>query len=137
MKRGTPEHPKTLDLMQRLGCSRPVAVGVLELLWHFTARYSPAGDIGRWSNASISNGIGWDKDPDELVEALCASGWLDEDARCRLVVHDWHEHADDGVHVFLCRAMKSFATGVEPSDKRLSRKERAILIKRRAKRAHD
>jgi hypothetical protein len=47
MKRGTPEHPKTAHLMAALSIPRPYAVGILELLWHFTARYAPRGDVGR------------------------------------------------------------------------------------------
>jgi hypothetical protein len=131
MKRGTPDHPKTLELAQLLEIPQPFAVGILEMLWHYTAKYAPAGDVGRWSDASIAKGIGWVGDHALLVRSLCAAGWLDERSDVRLFVHDWPEHADDAVHTALCRSLKAFADGSEPSDKRLSRKERASLAKRR------
>jgi hypothetical protein len=45
----------------------------------------------------IADGIGWDGDPDQLVNALVQSGWLDECSCHRLRVHDWPEHADGPV----------------------------------------
>jgi len=59
MKRGTPEHPKVYDLCDRLGCDRPTAVGYLELLWHITAKYTPQGDIGRYSDRRIEAALDW------------------------------------------------------------------------------
>ena len=37
MKQGTPDHPKTTLLMAELGCSRPLAVG---LLYHATGGWA-------------------------------------------------------------------------------------------------
>lgn len=110
MKRGTPDHPKTLALMEALACPRPMAVGVLELLWHFTARYAPQGDIGRWSDANIAAGVCWPGDPAALVLALVRAGWLDESPKHRLVVHDWHDHADDAAKKHIQRNNLQFAT---------------------------
>lgn len=110
MKRGTPDHPKTLALMDSLACPKPMAVGILELLWHFTARYAPQGDIGRWSDANIAAGVCWAGDPSALVRALLSSGWLDEHAKHRLVVHDWHDHADDATKKHIQRNELRFAT---------------------------
>lgn len=135
MKRHTPDHPKTLELLDRLGVALPMVVGYLELLWHFTAKYAPAGDVGRYSDSAIAKACGWDGDPRTFVEALADKGWLDKRSDCRLYVHDWHEHADDYVHAALCRALKTFANGVEPSDKRLTKKERATLRSKRARQA--
>ncbi len=94
MLRGTPEHPKTVALIRALGLSKPHVVGLLELLWHFTARYAPEGDIGRWPDAAIEGGCSWEGESGALIAALLACGWLDDSKTHRLVVHDWHQHAD-------------------------------------------
>lgn len=123
MKRGTPEHPKTMALMDALGIGKATAVGLLELLWHFTARFAPRGDIGRFSNRAIANSIDWDRDPDELIAAMVKCGWLDEHTEHRLVVHDWSEHADGAVRLWLSKRKLNFADGSEAyttSGKRLN-----------------
>jgi hypothetical protein len=94
VKRGTPSHPKTLDLAERLKVTQAHAVGILEMLWHFTAQYCPEGDIGRFSDKRIAVGAGWHRSPSTLVEALVASRWVDEIPAARLRIHDWLEHAD-------------------------------------------
>lgn len=109
MKRGTPDHPKTIDLARRLGCSRPTAVGVLECLWHWSARYAPRGDIGRFGDEAIAAGVYWDGDAVQLVTALRESRWLDVSAQHRYLIHDWHEHADEAVKKFLARNKLTFA----------------------------
>jgi hypothetical protein len=127
MKRGTPDHPKTLRLMEELQCSKVVAVGVLELLWHFTSTYAPRGDVGRFSPAQIAKAIGWEGDPEALIAALISCRWLDRRRRCGLLVHDWPEHADDAVHMSLARRGIRFATGAVPSMRRFSEQERKKL----------
>lgn len=103
MKRNTPEHPKTLALMKALSISRLSAIGLLEALWHFTARYAPQGDIGRWSDENIANGVYWDGDPKPMLAGLVSAGWLDECAANRLVVHDWADHMDEATKKALLR----------------------------------
>jgi hypothetical protein len=97
MKRGTIEHPKMKRLARKLRCHHLMAVGIMEAIWHWTAKYAPAGDIGKHSDDDIADGIGYDDDPATLIDALAYSGWLDRDQRYRLVVHDWDQHADDAV----------------------------------------
>jgi hypothetical protein len=115
MKRGTPEHPKTIELAEVLGIPRYAAVGLLELLWHATAKHYPDGDIGRWANRHIAKAVYWDGDADAFVAALIACGWLDavDDPR-RLVVHDWQEHADDAVKRRWRRRGESVDGGTAP-----------------------
>ena len=97
MKRGTAEHPKTLDLAAALNLPQWGAVGILESLWHFAAKFARRGDIGRRTDAAIARGIDWRDDPEKLIQALVDTGWLDR-CRChRLRIHDWHEHADQTV----------------------------------------
>jgi hypothetical protein len=114
MKRGTVEHPKLLALQAALELSRFEAVGLLECLWHFTANYAPSADVGRWPNLSIAQFIGWNDDPDKLVDALVTTGWLDKHKTHRLVVHDWHDHADETVIKRLQRAGSGMVTGKHP-----------------------
>jgi hypothetical protein len=101
MKRSTPEHPKLLDLCVRLHIRRWEAVGVLESLWHFTAKFAPQGDVGKYPDAAIAKGIDWNRDPRRLVEALIEAGWIDKCECHRLVIHDWHDHADQTLKRFL------------------------------------
>lgn len=97
MKRGTPTHPKTDRLAERLGLRKFEAVGILECLWHFTAQYAKRGDIGKWSDEDIARQIGWDNDATKLIEALVYAGFVDRCQVNRLVVHDWQYHCDQTV----------------------------------------
>ena len=60
MKRGTPEHPKMLLLASTLEINNYAAVGLMECLWHFTARYAPQGNIGKYTDEIIAHKIGWE-----------------------------------------------------------------------------
>jgi len=110
MKRGTIEHPKLKKLAKSLDISTYAAVGLLECLWHFTARYAQPGDVGKYSNDEIALGLYWEGDPDELVNALVANRWIDEHPEFRLVVHDWHEHADQTLKRSLAKQGLVFAS---------------------------
>ncbi len=95
MKRGTPGHPKTLTLADELEIAIPHAVGILEMLWHYTGDYTPRGDIGKVSNKTIARAVGWSGDSEKLIQVLISSGWLDVSADHRLIIHDWPEHAEE------------------------------------------
>lgn len=113
MKRGTIGHPKMTALMKALNISRYQAVGIVESLIHFTGSFARLGDIGRWSDEQIAEGIDWpSKRAAELVNALTGSGWLDRhpDPTIRLSVHDWADHADDAVKKWVERAGKAFVS---------------------------
>ena len=89
MKANTPELMKFKKLQRKLGESRRGTIGLLEGLWIETARNSPAGDVGRFTNEEIAIMVDWDGDPDLLVDALVECRWLDRCSEHRLVVHDW------------------------------------------------
>jgi len=108
MKRGTPDHPKVAALASALGLSRPAVLGTLELLWHFTARFCPQGDIGKWADDAIEKACDWTGEPGQLVLELVKTGWIDTHKKFRLVVHDWHDHADPTVRKYLTRSKLSF-----------------------------
>lgn len=97
MKRGAVESPKVRRLSKRLKTGLATTVGHLELLWHFTSKQAPAGDVGRWADDEIADACDWEGDPTEFVDALVTARWLDPCPTFRLVVHDWHEHADDAL----------------------------------------
>lgn len=132
MKRGTPDHPKLKALMVALNVEKCTAVGVLEMLWHFTARYAADGDIGRFSDEQIAAAIGWTRRSGKakvssgsfLVRALVDTRWLDgpyevpmrssrghtEVHRRCLLVHDWEDHADQTLKRFLASRKLAFAS---------------------------
>lgn len=112
MKRGTPLHPKTRRLARRLELPRYAVVGLLELLWHFTAQFARRGDVGRYADVDLADALAWDREPAELITALVETGWLDEHPEHRLVVHHWHDHADEAVRKALQRAGEDFVDGV-------------------------
>ncbi len=87
---------------------RAVAIGTLELLWHFTAEFAPQGDIGKYSDARIESGVDWSGRRGILVPGLITSGWCDTSDLYRVVVHDWHDHADDATRKKLQRGCLDF-----------------------------
>ena len=97
MKRALLTHPKTNDLASRLSCSRPEAIGYLALLFDFCAEHSPRGDIGKWPDGAITRACDWTGPPEEFIEALCGSTWVDLDDEFRLLIHDWAANCDNWV----------------------------------------
>lgn len=103
------QHTKLKRLVRTLKVPQYAAVGILESLWHLTAREAPEGNIGKLSNEDIAIWIDWDGDATVLIEALIVSGWIDEDTTERLLIHDWHEHADDATKKAIDRQRKKLA----------------------------
>ena len=91
MKSGTPSHIKTKKLKMLLKLPLWQVVGILESLWQFTGDCADDGGVGRYSNEDIAAWLEWDRDPDELIDALVHCKWLDPHPVHRLVVHDWEE----------------------------------------------
>lgn len=124
VKRGGPQHRKIRRLARLLGVRRHAAVGLVEMVLHATARERPRGDIGAFTDEDIAEELDWVEDPQVLVQALEAAGFLDAHAEHRYVVHDWPEHCEDAVHTALCRRQVLFADGSAPSPSRLAGLER-------------
>lgn len=108
------------------------------MLWHFTAKYAPQGDIGRFSDRRIEAALDWTCDrwrkPGQLIQALIAARWIDIDTPSgayqpsidsastgdqhgisgvsatyhRLIIHDWADHADESTRKRLARAGLQF-----------------------------
>jgi hypothetical protein len=133
VKRGTTEHPKLLDLaeavhqhLEDLDIDLPyeaceaLVCGMVEKLFHTTARYAPAGDIGKHSNTRIARAMGWVWDADWLIDTMSSDKcrWLDTDiSGARLYVHDWHEHSDDTSDRYLADNGLRYANGNDPRHK--------------------
>jgi len=120
MKSGTSTHPKLLALAAALGITRRDAVGLVELLWEHVARYAPAGDIGRFSDAQIALAVDWPvDDAKKLVSALlrCGGrgrkGFIERSRAHRLIVHDWPAHAPEFVRK---RVQRERVTWARPDD---------------------
>lgn len=96
--------------MKLAGVSRATVVGWLELLWHATAEFAPRGDIGKCSDAWIEAQLDWRGKRGKLVQLLIETRWLLMNSESRLIINDWHEHADDSVRRRLARSGLSFAT---------------------------
>lgn len=123
-KRGTLNHPKTLDLADRLEIMPCHALGILESLWSWAAEYRPTGDLTGITARQLARGLGFTGDPNNLLAGLCACEWVDE-ASGRLLVHDWSQHAENQVHTKLARARQSFCDGTLPKTGGLNKQERA------------
>lgn len=116
MKREAVSHTKMKRLCRALDVPLYQAVGMLELLWHTTSRQAPRGDIGRLTDDDIALSMDYRQDSSHMVSAICAAGWMDDNAEHRLIVHDWPDHAEDGVHMKLARA-KQFFVCSDPKDR--------------------
>jgi hypothetical protein len=97
------QHTKLKRLVRALKVPQYAAVGILESLWHLTAREAPEGNIGKLSNEDIAAWMDWEGDPDQLITGLVSSGWIDEVTGSRLLIHDWYEHADDATKLAIKR----------------------------------
>jgi hypothetical protein len=109
------DHPKTLDLAARLGVELPTAIGYLELLWAFTAKKAPQGNVGKWPAGAIARACYWMGDPATFLDALTAARFLDRDLSHGLCVHDWQDHAPRWVKAKLKQARLTFVTPTVPT----------------------
>lgn len=124
LKREALSHTKMKRLCRRLKIPLWQAVGLMECIWHLTARQAHRGDIGKLSNEDIAIGIEYGEDEDILIEALVDCGWFERHPVHRLVVHDWQDHADDALNMRMARAREFFWSGAFPKTTRLGSWER-------------
>lgn len=118
MMREAPNKLKFKNLRRRLRLSYWECVGVLESLWLSTYANAPDGDIGRLTNDEIAASIEWDRDANELINALVETRWLDRSERYRLLIHEWPEHCSSTHKGNYIKWGKSFAASRSdnPSD---------------------
>lgn len=110
MKAGTHNMIKFKRLQRCLKLPLWQAVGLLEALWQLTAKDTPRGDIGRYSDEDIAAWLEYDGNAAELIEAFISSGWIDRSDEHRLVVHDWHMHAPNYVKGNVSRHLGGFVS---------------------------
>ena len=131
MKNGTENKLKFKQLQRRLDLPLWQARGLLDTLWNFVANNCPAGDLGRFTDEEIATGIDWRGDAQELIRAFLDARWIDAspDPNVRLLVHDWPEHCEDGVHKALARRVDVFADGQLPNLSRFEKKVRPEILR--------
>ena len=92
-------HPKTDALAETLGLpDSPVsgaftAAGMLVGLWSWAAINATDGDLSRCPLRSIARAAGWQGEPQALLSALIATGWVDTDEDSGRRLHDWEDYA--------------------------------------------
>lgn len=109
------DHPKTLDFAALLQIELPTAIGHLELLWAFTGKKAPQGNIGKWPDGAIARACFWMGDPQRFMQSLLQARLITADPEHRYVVHDWHEHAPRWVRAKLAKAKLQFVGSVVPT----------------------
>jgi hypothetical protein len=112
MKWGTDTKPKFLLLQRDLGMKKYELIGLLQSIWDLTGEQAERGDVGRFTNEEICAWIGYEGDPDKLINALILRRWLDPHPTARLIVHDWHEHCESWVRKRLERSHETFYTSL-------------------------
>src|ERR1035437_623991 len=122
--RAVTEHPKFAQLKSILRAPKGATLGWLEATWHFAAKFTPQGNVGKYDNSQIEAWVEWNGEPGALIAALVESKWLDDDPEFRLVIHDWDRHADTFVHTDLARHCLTFVNGALPNTGRLNQAER-------------
>jgi len=118
------DHTKTKRLCRHLRIPLYQAVGILETLWHITAKQAIRGDIGKLSDEDIALGLDYRDDEAKLIQALIHCGWIETHPEHRLIIHDWPDHAPDTVHRKMARARLVFVNGDFPNTNRLAGSER-------------
>lgn len=102
--------PKIRRLAVILEIPWPHALGLAGLLWRFTAKHAPTGEIGRHDDEEIAAALEWPGDAADLVAALTRCRLLDPtESAARLLVHDWPEHAPRYVAATLKRQKLAFS----------------------------
>ena len=103
--------PKIRRLSAILDVPWPHALGLAGLLWRFTAKHAPTGEIGRHGDDDIAISMEWPGPADDLITALVRCRLLDRvPPPARLLVHDWPQHAPRYVAATLKRRGEGFST---------------------------
>lgn len=91
-------NPKAKRLARILDVPLPQAIGHLHMLWWWALDHAFDGNLGRVDPYDLADAMGWEGDPDKLVDALvdCGpsdrAGFIERAASGHLVLHDWLEY---------------------------------------------
>ncbi len=94
------DHPKLRRLCRALEINRAQAIGHLHMLWWWTMKYFPDGDLSECGPDEIADGAGWESDPVVFVSALVASGFADQVNEAQpglpppIRLHDWQDYGE-------------------------------------------
>lgn len=84
-------HPKTIELLTRMGWDLDTTVGKLHRLWWWCVDYAEDGDLRKHNDARIGAAVGLNGEASKrFIEAMVASGWVDRKPYFR--IHDWWDH---------------------------------------------
>ena len=109
--------PKIRRLAVILELPWPHALGLAGLLWRFTAKHAPTGEIGRHDDEEIAAALEWGGSAEDLVKALIRCRLLDSTpGSARLIVHDWPDHAPRYVSATLKRRRARFSPHYDRAD---------------------
>lgn len=86
-------HPKMKKFARLLSISWPTAVGYLHYLWWWALDFAQDGDLSKYGAGDIADAVLWQGDPEEFVDALVESEFLDKTEDGDLHIHDWFDYA--------------------------------------------
>lgn len=84
-------HPKTSELAFLLDEEIYSTIGRLHMLWWWALDYAKDGDLSNIKSRIIAQKVGWSGDPEQLINALVESGFLDR-TDDGLFIHDWDDY---------------------------------------------
>lgn len=79
-------NPKISALMAELRLPCYAAVGLLECLWDWSAKYAPNGVIGKYPDETIAAAVDWNRPATELISALIICGYVKRNSLGKLVL---------------------------------------------------
>jgi hypothetical protein len=81
-------HPKTLDLMTRMGWDLDTTIGKLQRFWWWCVDYAEDGDLQKHNDGRLGGAVGLNGEEAKAFKvAMVEACWLDRDPYFR--VHDW------------------------------------------------
>lgn len=86
------DHRKLLKAADILEVTPPHMMGILISFWLWALDNTPSGTLDGISSRIIARAAQWEGDPDQLVEVMKSTEWLDETDQ-GLEIHDWYEYA--------------------------------------------
>ncbi|GHV28982.1 hypothetical protein FACS1894167_07370 [Synergistales bacterium] len=89
---GLRRHRKLKRLARRLDIDELLAYAHVIALWSSVTEQAPDGNLSKFFPEEIAEEAGWRGNPEEFVEAMIESGFLDKSADGGLSVHDWNEY---------------------------------------------
>ena len=101
------DHRKIYDLSDALNISVPLTIGLLICLWLWGMDNTTSGNLDGISARTIARAAKWDGDPEQLLDALIDSGFIDVDDAGRKFIHDWAEYEGKYISARECERERS------------------------------